>query len=340
MVRGERLSSNEVRDAERLPVVDIVVPVHNEEEALPAFHTRLSRALQGLPYEFRICYVDDGSTDGTPRVLDFIRSEDPRVGIVRLSRNFGHQAALTAGIDRSSGDALITIDGDGQHPPELIPQMLELFQNGYQVVLTQRVEEESPRLKQWTSALFYRLINAVAETRLVPGSADFRLLSRTVADVLRGMREYHRFLRGMVAWAGFRTAILPFRSGARMGGKSKYTLRKMVRLAMDAVFSFSLVPLYLGLVLGLCFLVLAALEVAYVLNLWLHKETASLAPGWSSLMFMVLFVGATLSILLGIVGTYVGYIFQEVKRRPSYVIEMDTRSGRCSGKGSEDDRQA
>ncbi len=323
----------------RRPQVDIVVPVHNEEQALPAFHARLSRALESLPYEFCICYVDDGSSDGTDQVLASIRAADLRVGVLRLSRNFGHQAALSAGLDRASGDAVITIDGDGQHPPELIPQMLELYEVGYQVVLTQRSADEASLFKRWSSTAFYSLINAVAETRLVPGSADFRLLSRQAADALRGMREYHRFLRGMVSWIGYRTVILPFKPGARMGGKSKYSLRKMVRLAMDAIFSFSLMPLYLGIALGLFFLALAAVEILYVLSLWLSRETATLAPGWSSLMFVVLFVGATLSIILGIVGLYVGYIFQEVKRRPPYLVEMDAR-GKQDGAGGRpsDDR--
>ena len=310
--------------AETNPTVDLIIPVYNEQGVVSTFHAQLRRTVDALPYTFTILYVDDGSSDGTPAELAALAQADGRVRVVTLSRNFGHQAALSAGLDRADGDFTITLDGDGQHPPTLIPQMLSLAQAGYEVVLTQRLEsDELPWFKRVTSALFYRLLNRVGSTNILPGGADFRLLSRAAVQALRSLPEYHRFLRGMVAWIGFRTVILPFAQPARLAGHSKYSLRKMTRLAMDAVFSFSLVPLYMGISLGVLFLLGALAEAVYVLSFWITGNTANLAPGWSSLMFMLLVVGGTLMITLGVVGIYIGYIFQEVKHRPVYVVRQE-----------------
>ncbi len=307
--------------------VGIVIPVFNEEEALPAFHRLLCQTIDALPYRFLIYYVNDGSRDGTMTILQSICAQDARVTALELSRNFGHQAALTAGLDIAEGDFVISMDGDGQHPPELIPEMLRLAQAGYDIVLTQRLEDERlPLFKRLTADWFYRLLNRISDTPVLPGGADFRLMSRRAVDALRRMREYHRFLRGMVSWMGFRSVILPYHPPERLAGRSKYTLRKMLKLARDAVFSFSLVPLYIGLSLGGLMLGLAVLEVIYVLSLWLSGDRASLAPGWSSLMFMLLFTNGILMILLGFVGVYVGYIFQEVKRRPIYLVRSVLRT--------------
>ncbi len=274
-----------------------------------------------LAHEFRFIYVDDGSSDGTADKLRAIGANDPRVTLLRLSRNFGHQAALTAGMDAARGAVIITMDGDGQHPPELIPQMLDLIAQGYDVVQTQRKDEGQPAtFKKWTSVLFYRLINTISGTQILPGTADFRALSRQAVDGLKSMPEYHRFLRGMVSWIGFKTIILPYQPQDRISGTSKYSLGKMVRLAMDAIFSFSLVPLYIGLSFGALLFCLAAVEMVYVLSFWVTGRTSSLVPGWSSLMFVILIVGGVLMALLGFIGVYIGYIFQEVKRRPVYLI--------------------
>jgi polyisoprenyl-phosphate glycosyltransferase len=301
--------------------VDLVIPVYNEEEAAPIFHQHLRQALESLPYCFQIIYVNDGSSDGTASVLEQITRQDERVEVIELSRNFGHQAALTAGLDASLGDFVITMDGDGQHPPELISELLQLAQSGYDVVLTQRNERASTSLsKKLGSNLFYRLINQIGDTQILPGSADFRLLRKPVVESLRSMREYHRLLRGMVAWAGYKTVILPYDQPERIGGKSKYSPAKMLRLALDAVFSFSLVPLYIAISVGLIFLVLALAEMIYVLSFWVTGRQAGLAPGWSSLMFVLLVVGGSLMVALGLIGVYVGYIFQEVKRRPIYFV--------------------
>jgi glycosyltransferase involved in cell wall biosynthesis len=320
--------------------VDIVIPVYNEEQTVAALHQQLCQVIDPLAaYEFKITYVNDGSSDSTQRILQGLASKDDRVSVLELSRNFGHQAALTAGLDHSSGQYVITMDGDGQHPPGLLPEMLNLAQAGYDVVIGQRIEENVPFLKRTTSRLFYRLINLIGDTSIQPGAADFRLLSRPVSEALAGMHEHHRLLRGMVAWMGYRTVILPYQQPDRLGGKSKYSPSKMLRLAAHAIFSFSLVPLYVGISVGLIFLVLALAEMAYVLSFWVSGNQASLAPGWSSLMFVLLVVGGSLMVMLGLVGIYIGFIFQEVKRRPIYITRSLTGAPTPAASPSQDQGQ-
>ena len=302
--------------------VDLVIPIFNEGGVVEHTHKRICAVVDSLAYDFHFIYVDDGSRDGTVGTLRKIAGDDPRVTLLRLSRNFGHQAALTAGMDASTAEVIVTMDGDGQHPPEMIPQMLALTAQGYDIVQTQRMDAAQPAsFKKWTSGFFYRLINVISGTQVLQGAADFRALTRPAVDALKAMPEYHRFLRGMVSWIGYSTVILPYQPEERISGVSKYSLSKMTRLAMDAIFSFSLMPLYLGLSLGGIFFCLAAAEVAYVLSFWVTGRTSNLAPGWSSLMFMILIVGGILMVLLGFIGVYVGYIFQEVKHRPIYLLK-------------------
>ncbi len=304
--------------------VDIVIPVYNEAGVLEQTHECICAVVDKLPHHFSFLFVNDGSNDGTAGSLAALSKKDRRVQPIELSRNFGHQAALTAGIDCSHGDVVITMDGDGQHPPELIPQMLDLIAQGYDIVQTQRAGDAQPStFKNWTSNAFYRLLNAISGTRVLPGAADFRALSRQAVEALKSMPEYHRFLRGMVAWVGYPTVILPYQPAERISGQSKYSLGKMIRLAMDAIFSFSLVPLYIGLSVGGLLLCLALAEMIYVLSFWVTGRTSNLAPGWSSLMFIILIVGGMLMVLLGFIGVYIGYIFQEVKRRPVYLIKQN-----------------
>jgi glycosyltransferase involved in cell wall biosynthesis len=306
------------------PYVDIIIPLFNEEESLSAFHQQLCETIDQLPYDFKIWYVNDGSTDGTQKLIEGFIQGDERIIGLELSRNFGHQAALTAGLDHSSGEFVITMDGDGQHPPGLIPEMIRLAESGYDVVIAQRLDKENASYKNITSRLFYRLINTIGDTNILAGAADFRLLRKPVVDSLKTMREYHRLLRGMVAWMGYHTVILPYNQPDRLGGKTKYSLRKMILLAAHATFSFSLIPLYLGISVGVIFLLLALAEVIYVLSFWITGTQATLAPGWSSLMFVLLFVGGCLMITLGFIGIYVGYIFQEVKGRPIYLVRNES----------------
>ena len=308
--------------------VDLVIPIYNEAGVVEKTHAHVREVVDSLPYDFKFIYVDDGSNDGTADTLRKIADADSRISVLQLSRNFGHQAALTAGMDAARGEIIITMDGDGQHPPELISQMIDLVKQGYDIVQTQRLEDDrGMSFKKGSSRLFYRLINVVSGTRILEGAADFRALSRDALDGLRSMHEYHRFLRGMISWMGYASIILPFHEPARLAGKSKYSLGKMMRLASDAVFSFSLAPLYIGLSSGLGFFILAAAQFIYVLTLWLTGNTERIVAGWSSLMAIMLIASGIIMILLGFIGVYVGYIFQEVKRRPIYLIKGDKQDG-------------
>ena len=303
--------------------VDIVVPVFNEGDALHGFHARLTEATSGLPHAFRFLYVNDGSGDDSCEVLAQLAAADVRVHAIHLSRNFGHQAALSAGLDACDADAVIMIDGDGEHPPSLIPEMLRLFESGYDIVHTQRIDRGRGGffLKNLAGKGFYWTISRLGETQIAEGSADFRLMSRDAVNALRQLPEYHRFYRGMVQWIGFSSVTLPFVPAERIAGKSKYSLRRMLHLAGDGMFSFSLAPLRLGLLIGAIFLLLAGAELVYVLSFWFRGDTSSLVPGWSSLIVVITVSSGMSMLLIGILGIYVGMIFQEVKRRPIYLVK-------------------
>jgi dolichol-phosphate mannosyltransferase len=306
----------------RKPTVDLVIPAFNEAEVVAQTHAGILAVIDPLPYQFNLYYVDDGSTDGTPEIIAALARDDKRITLLEFSRNFGHQAALTAGLDASKGDVVISMDADGQHPAALIPEMVSLVLQGYDIVQAQRTEESQVSgFKKWTSDQFYKLINVISGTRVASGAADFRALSRQAVEALKSMPEYHRFLRGMISWMGYRSVILPYRQPERTGGRSKYSLGKMLRLASDAVFSFSLIPLYIGLSSGLVFFALAFIQLTYVLTLWLTGDTERVVPGWSSLMGVLLIASGIIMILLGFIGVYVGYIFQEVKKRPVYLLK-------------------
>ena len=312
---------------EKKQLISVVIPVYNEEEALPLFYAQLQAALDTLEQDCEVIFVDDGSKDKTGDLIDRLAAENPSVKALHFSRNFGHQAALCAGLEQAKGDYTITMDGDGQHPPKLIPQMIGLADQGYDIVLTQRIEsEQKSSFKKWSSETFYKLLNKISDTQTLPGGADFRLMNRQALDALLSLPEFHKFLRGMVSWIGFRSVILPFEVPERLAGHTKYSLKKMFRLASDAIFSFSLIPLYIGLSAGALFLILAIIEAIYVLSFWISGNTASLTPGWSSLMFMLLIIGAVLMIIMGFIGVYVGYIFQEVKHRPVYIVRADDKN--------------
>ncbi|MBL8092177.1 MAG: glycosyltransferase family 2 protein [Anaerolineales bacterium] len=301
--------------------IDLVIPIFNEVESITQTYQDICAVIDSLPHDFRFIYVDDGSNDGTVNTLRNILVNDPRLTLLQLSRNFGHQAALTAGMDASQGDVMISMDGDGQHPPQMIPQMISLLQNGYDIVQTQRIENGGLSFKKISSNFFYWLINKISGTQVIQGAADFRAMNRDALNGLRSMKEYHRFLRGMISWMGYKSIILPYEEPKRIAGKSKYSLGKMLRLASDAIFSFSLAPLYIGLSAGFVFFILACAQLTYVLTLWITNNTERVVPGWSSLMGILLIASGIIMILLGFIGVYVGYIFQEVKRRPVYLIK-------------------
>ena len=302
--------------------VDLVIPVFNEAGVVERTYTDVCKVIDALPHKFTIYYIDDGSSDNTVESLYTLAKKDKRIVVLELSQNFGHQAALTAGLDTAQGDFVISMDADGQHPPEMIVQMIELFEQGYDIIQAQRMEfARAFSFKALTSSAFYTLINNISGTKMIPGAADFRGMSRQVVDAVKSMPEYHRFLRGMISSIGYRSVILPYQEAERISGASKYSLGKMVRLAMDAIFSFSLVPLYIGLSAGVLFFCLAAFEMIYVYSFWLKGDTSTLAPGWSSLMFVILIASGVILVVLGFIGVYIGYIFQQVKGRPVYHLK-------------------
>ncbi len=320
--------------------IDVIIPVYNESGALIAFHGSLRAALSGLPHRFRFLYVNDGSTDDTAAVLENLGAQDDAVCAIELSRNFGHQAALSAGLDAFDADAAIMMDGDGEHPATLVPEMLRLFEMGYEVVQAQRFDagRRGMLMKRVSGGIFYWLINQLGETRVLPGGSDYRLLSKSSVVALKQMPEYHRFFRGMVPWIGFRTAVIPYAPAQRLGGRSKNSMKKMLRLAADGIFSFSLAPLRLALIAGCGFLIIALLEGMWILNLLLHGMRDRLVPGWASLMLVSLMSSGISMVLLAILGVYIGMIFEEVKRRPVYLRtalrprkpSAEIRPGDCS----------
>lgn len=300
--------------------IDLVIPVYNEAGVVEQTYAKVCEVIDALPHKFTFYYVDDGSEDATAESLHALAKRDKRVVVLELSRNFGHQAALSAGLDATTGDFVISLDADGQHPPAMIEEMIALFEQGYDIVQAQRMDEggTASTFKRITSSAFYKLINNISGTQIIPGAADFRGMSRQAVDALTGMPEYHRFLRGMISDIGYKSVILPYRETERLAGVSKYSLGKMIRLAMDAIFSFSLVPLYIGLSAGGVFFLLAILQVIYVYS---KGDTANFVSGWGSLMFVLLVASGVILIVLGFIGVYIGYIFQQVKGRPVYLLK-------------------
>ena len=303
-------------------LVSIVVPVLNEEDCLPVLHAELCRACDPLPYDFEFLFVDDGSTDRTPDVMAKLRGVDPRVRYLVLSRNFGHQAALCAGLEHAVGDAVISMDGDLQHPPALIPVLLERFRAGFDVVNTHREKTaEVGWFKGLLSAGFYRFFNWFASIRIQPGGADFRLLSRRVVDVLNRLPEVRRFLRGLIPWLGFPQTVVAFEAPARHAGVSKYNFAKSLRLAMEGITAFSLNPLRKVAFFGLW---IAVASFAYGLfGIGLHLFTDKTVPGWTSLLACTLFLGGFQFIILGIVGEYLGRVLEQVTARPRYLVKEE-----------------
>lgn len=311
------------------PELSVVVPAYNEAGALPAFHAALTAVLRGLRVTYEVVFVDDGSDDGTAAVLAGLQREDPAVSVVELSRNFGQQAALSAGLELSRGAAVVTMDADLQHDPAVLPEMVRLWRGGAAVVnAVRRDDPGAGAAKRVTSLLFYRLMSLLSDTPITADSPDFRLLDRKAVDALCSMRESHRFLRGMVGWLGFRQATVPFSPRARQGGAPGYTWGRMLRFAMDGIVSFSIRPLRLALWLGLAVLGLTTCYGLYVLVLLFVD--AALVKGWTSLVVMVMFLGAGQLVLLGIIGEYIGRIYEQVKGRPLYVVS-EVRAGRRPG---------
>ena len=308
------------------PLVSIVVPIYNEAEVLDELLQRLRGVLEPLgPYE--VVLVDDASTDSSWERLLSHAADDRRFRLIRLSRNFGHQVAITAGLDAARGDVVVTMDGDLQDPPEVIPSLVAKWREGYDVVYAVRTEREGETLfKRGTAAAFYWLLARLSPTDIPAQAGDFRLLSRRAARALSQMPERARFLRGMSSWIGYRQIGVPYRRDARYAGSTKYPARKMMRFASDAITSFSSAPLRVVSGIGLFFVVFCAGYLAY--SLYAKFATDDTVPGWTTVVVLVLLLGGVQLVGLGIVGTYVARIFEESKRRPLYLVDEVFEGGR------------
>ncbi|HWF71933.1 MAG TPA: glycosyltransferase family 2 protein [Solirubrobacteraceae bacterium] len=310
------------REERSLGLLSVVAPVCNEEATIHEFYARVRNSLEGVNFE--LVLVDDGSTDGSPAALELLASEDPRVRVIYLSRNFGHQTALTAGLDNARGDAVVMIDADLQDPPELIPRMLDHWLSGTDVVYAVREQREGEsKFKLATARWFYRLFDTLAQVELHHNSGDYRLLDRRALDALLSMRERNRFLRGMTVWVGYTQAAVPYARDARYAGETKYTLTKMLRFSLDAIVSFSDRPLQLATLLGFLISTLAFVAIPVVIVL---RIAGSYLPGFGAITIAVLLLGGIQLIAIGIIGEYVGRIYDEVKGRPLYLVRAKLNS--------------
>ena len=300
--------------------LSVVVPAYNEEQSLAEFHKRLSAVLDGVDGASEILYVNDGSSDDTLALLNTLRESDPRVGIVDLSRNFGKEIALTAGLDHARGEAVVVIDADLQDPPELIPEFIERWKQGYDVVYAQRASREGESwLKKLTAHVFYRLIQRISRVRIPADTGDFRLLSRRAVEALKRLPEQHRFMKGLFAWIGYAQVAVPYHRDRRFAGKSKWSYWRLWNLAVEGITSFTIAPLKIATYAGL-FTALAAFVYGLVI---IYKTLVYGNPvaGYPSLMAVILFLGGVQLMTIGIIGEYLGRMFDETKGRPLYLVK-------------------
>ncbi|MBS1189192.1 MAG: hypothetical protein H6R10_984 [Rhodocyclaceae bacterium] len=300
-------------------LLSVIVPVFNEEAVLPEFHRRLAAVLAGLPLASEIIYVDDGSSDGSVAALRALREGDARLAILQLSRNFGKEAAMTAGLDHAQGDAVVVIDADLQDPPELISDFVHHWQQGYDVVYARRTARDGESaLKRFTAYAFYRVAERLCKVRIPRDTGDFRLLSRRVVDALLRLREEHRFMKGLFAWVGFRQKAVDYRRDPRHAGTSKWNYWKLWNFALEGITSFTTTPLKVSTYLGL----LVAFS-AFLYGIFIVADTllqGNPVPGYPSLLVVVLFLGGSQLVALGIIGEYLGRMFDETKDRPLYLV--------------------
>jgi len=305
---------------EHAPTYSIVAPVYNERESLPELYRRVKAVMEGLGEPWELVLVDDGSTDGSTDVIRELRDQDPEhVRAVIFARNFGHQIAVTAGMDYARGKAVILIDADLQDPPEVIPELAAKWKEGYDVVYAVRAAREGETwFKKTTAALFYRLIYRITDVNIPRDTGDFRLMDRKVVEVLKQMPEHHRFIRGMVSWVGFKQIGVPYKRAARFAGETKYPLRKMIKFAWDAITGFSYFPLQVATYLG--FLSAGVSIIAIPLVALLRLTGSQAFYGQASTLIAVLFLGGVQLISLGILGEYIGRLYDEAKGRPLYIV--------------------
>lgn len=311
-------------------LISIVVPVFNEEANLRHFYEAVRAAMAPLPYTFELIFVDDGSRDGSPGILRALSEADDRVQPIFLARNFGHQAALTCGLDFADGDAVVMMDGDMQHPPELIPALVEAWEQGFEIVQTvRRTTEGVSPVKNATSALYYRLLNLISDVPVLPGGSDFRLMDRVAVRAFRRYREHARFIRGIVGAMGYRQKRIEFVAPPRFAGTSKFSPRKMLRFALDGIFAYSALPLRFGLYAGaLCGLFSAGLFLYVLFVKYIDHDAV---PGWATILGCMLFFGSFQLMVLGIIGEYIGRIFEETKGRPLYLIARGRPKDEAAG---------
>ena len=306
------------------PMISIVTPVYNEEDNVIFFHDAVTRVMEETGMAYELIYVDDGSHDRTNELICGLAEKDPHVRALTFARNFGHQIAITCGMDFARGDAVITMDGDMQHPPALIPTLIGKWKEGYDIVQTVRTAtEDAGPIKKITSAGYYTIINSISKTPVLPGGSDFRLMDRKALDVFLKFREHSRFIRGIVGGLGFKTASVKFEAPARHAGVSKFNMRKMLHFAVDGILTNSTTPLraafYAGIFAGIAGIIL----ILHVLYAYL---TGAVVPGWTTLTILVSFFGAVNLVGLGIIGEYIGRIYEESKNRPLYWLSGDTGS--------------
>lgn len=298
----------------------IIAPLYNEEEILPEFYRRMKAICDSFDGDYELIFVNDGSNDRSSEILLKIRSQNQKIKIINFSRNFGHQMAITAGIDHASGDAVIIIDADLQDPPEIIPLLIGKWKKGYEIVYGQRVAREGETVfKKGTAAIFYKILKIMTSYPIPENVSDFRLMDKKVVTVLRKVREQHRFMRGLVSWVGFKQGGVAFVRDPRYAGETKYPFRKMLKFALDGITSFSIVPLRMTIYLGFFIVVTTVIFAiwAFIMQFVFHATI----QGWASLMIAILFLGGIQLLMSGVLGEYIGRIYEEVKKRPLYIIE-------------------
>ncbi|WP_395808494.1 glycosyltransferase family 2 protein [Daejeonella sp.] len=299
-------------------LVSVVIPAFNESENIVKICSELAEVFSKLNYSYEVILVADGCTDNTMKTIETLISIHNNLFFIEFSRNFGHQLALKAGLDYAKGNCVISMDCDLQHPPGLIPELLAKWEEGYEVVYTIRLEDKKlPLGKQLSSRLFYKTLNSLSNVELETGSADFRLLDSKVLSVIRNFHENEPFLRGLFKWIGFKQTSIVFKPNARHSGKSKYSVQKMIKFALQGVTSFSVKPLYAAIYLGFTFSVLSILYLPYVLHAF---HTGKEVSGWASIIMTIVFFGGLQLTILGIIGIYIGKMFMQVKNRPNYII--------------------
>lgn len=300
-------------------LISIVIPAYNEAENCATIANEIKSIFANINYQYTITFIDDGSTDSTAQVLERLSSSDKSIKYISFSRNFGHQAALKAGLENSFGDCTISMDCDMQHPPELLSKLIEKWEEGYDIVYTCRREDHKlPLFKRLSSKLFYRVLNSLSNVKIEAGTADFRLMDRKAVEAINSLTESEPFIRGLVKWIGFSQYAISYSPGQRIAGESKYTLSKMINLALEGVTSFSVKPLYIAIWIGFIMALIGILGIPYVIYSFVAGHALA---GWSSTMIAIIFFGGLQLLMTGIIGVYLGKVFVGSKQRPAYIIK-------------------